>query len=421
MTLLIRSAKIIDSGSPFDGKTMDIFIENGRISSISKKITKTGSKTFEAKNLHVSPGWFDMHSNFRDPGMEHQENLESGTEAAASGGFTGVALMPSTHPVIDSKSGIDYIKNKTRNSIVNVFPLGTISKGMQGKELSEMFDMHLAGAIAFTDDKKSVHDPYLLKIALLYAKGFKGLIINFPNDKNIARKGVMNEGVKSTELGLPGIPSLAEEIMVARDLFLAEYCDARIHFSTISASKTVELIRKAKRQGIQVSSEVAAHHLLLDDSVLNGFETGYKVLPPLKTKKEIKVLTQGLKDGTIDVICSDHSPADEETKRLEFPDAAFGAIGLETCFAAANTALRKEIPLKDIIKKISSNPRKILGLKNPLIDEGAEANITLFDPDLEWVFSQNHIRSKSKNTPFLGSKFVGKPLAVFNNGKMRLC
>lgn len=420
MTLLIKAAKIIDPGSPYHGKTMDILVENGIISSVKKSIEKK-VKTFKHGGLHVSPGWFDLHANFRDPGFEHQETLETGAAAAAQGGFTGVALMPSVNPASDSKAGIDYIKNKSKNFLTDIFPVGTVSKELKGKELSEMYDMHNAGAVAFSDDKKSVQDANLLKTALLYAKGFNGLIINFPNDKNIARNGVMNEGNTSTELGLKGIPSLAEELMAARDLSLAAYCEARIHFASISTVKAVELIKKAKKEGVKITAGVASHQLFLDESVLKGFDSNYKLLPPLRTKEDIKALVNGLKDGAIDVICSDHSPEDEETKKREFDDAAFGIIGLETCFASAHTALRKFLPLEDIIHKISINPRKILGLKIPVIKEGEEANFTLFDPEAEWIFSPAHIRSKSKNTPFIGTKFTGKPVAVYNKGKWSEC
>lgn len=419
--LLIKSARIIDPLSPHNGKVMDILIENGTISSIKSSIQEKRANVFKRKNVHVSPGWFDMHVNFRDPGLEQQETLETGANAAAHGGFTGVALMPSTHPPVDSKAGIDYVKRRTQNFLVDVFPLGTVSKELKGKELSEMYDMKMAGALAFTDDKKSVQDANLLKIALLYAKGFSGLIFNFPNDKSLSRNGVMNEGNTNTELGLKGIPSLGEELMVARDLALAGYCDTGIHFATISASGTVELISKAKKEGLQVSADIAAHQLFLDDSVLRGFDSNYKVLPPLRLKADIKALLKGLRDGTIDVICSDHSPEDEETKRREFDDAAFGMIGLETCFAVANTALKNVLTIQEIISKIAINPRKILGLEIPLIKEGEYANLTFFDPDMKWTFEEKHIYSKSKNTPFPGTNFIGKALGVYNKGMWKEC
>lgn len=419
--LLIKSVKIIDPGSPYQGKTMDLLIENGLISAIKKTISGKKIKSYTAPNLHASPGWFDMHANFREPGMEHQETLETGAAAAAHGGFTGVLLMPSTLPPMDSKAGIDFIRNKSKKFIVDVFPSGTISKGLKGKELSEMYDMHCAGALAFTEDKKSVQDAYLLKVALLYARGFNGLIINFPNDKNIARNGVVNEGVTSTELGLKGIPALAEELMVTRDLFIAEYCHAAIHFATLSTAKSVDMIRKAKRNGLRVTAEVASHNLLADETNLKGFDSNYKLLPPLRPKSDIKALRRGLKDGSIDVICSDHSPEDEETKRREFDDAAFGIIGLETCFAIANTALKNVLSTTEIIKKISINPRKILGLPVPKIKEGEPANITFFNPSIEWTFTQKNIFSRSKNSPFTGTKFTGKALAVYNKGQWVEC
>ncbi len=421
MDLLIKSAKIVDPLSKHHGKKMDVLIENGILTSIKPQIPEQKCKTFKCPGLHLSPGWFDMHANFRDPGMEYQETLETGTESAMQGGFTGVALYPATHPPIDNKAGIDYIQSKTKKFLVDVFPFGTVSKGGSGKELSEMFDMHQAGALAFTDDKKSIQNANLLKIALQYAMGFNGLIINFPNDRTISRNGVVNEGKEGAETGLRGIPALAEELMVSRDLFLAGYCNSKIHISTISCGKSVDLIERAKKSGLAVSTEIASHQIFLDDTYIKIFDSNYKVLPPLRNADEIKALIKGIKNGVIDVICSDHSPEDEETKRKEFDDAAFGIIGLETCFAIANTVLRKIIPLEKIIEKICHNPRKILGLEIPEIIEGKKANFTLFNPDTEWIFSKNHIFSKSKNTPFEGVKLTGKALGVFNNGQWREC
>lgn len=427
MDLLIKSAKIIDSGSSLNGKTLDILIENGTITAIKANIKAgKGVKVFEAKNLHVSIGWFDMQVNFRDPGFEYKEDLISGAKAAAHGGFTGVAVMPSTYPPIHSKAEVEYVKNKTENLLVDVHPVGTISRKLEGKDLSEMYDMSLSGAIAFSDDKNAVADAGLLTRALLYAKNFNGLIITHCDDHSISVDGKMNEGITGTGLGLKGMPALAEEIMVARNIFLADYTGAKIHFSSISTKGSVDLIRHAKKSAkggspsggkkLNITCSVNAHNLALDDSHLKGFDTNYKVNPPLRTKADINALLAGLADGTIDAITSDHSPEDSETKVIEFDHAAFGMTGLETCFPLANMHHGK-INLASLIQKISANPRKILGLAIPKIKVGEKANLTFFDPNLNWTLTEKEIYSKSKNTPFIGEKLKGKALGVVNKGK----
>jgi dihydroorotase len=421
MHILIKSAKILDKSSAFHGKTADILIEDGIIKQIGENLKSNKAEIIEKENLHVSIGWFDMRVNFRDPGFEYKEDIFSGIKAAASGGFTGVLVMPSTLPPIHSKAEVEYIRNKSKGAVVDVFPAGTVSHRLEGKDLSEMYDMHLSGAIAFTDDKQAVSDPGLLQKALLYVKGFNGLIISFPEDKKIASDGKINEGVISTSTGLKGTPALAEELMIARDIYLTEYTDSRLHIATVSSAKSVELIRQAKKKGLQITAEVTAHHLALDESELLDFDSNFKVKPPLRTSEDIKALVEGLADGTIDVICSDHSPEDIEMKQREFDHAAFGTIGLESAFGAANAAVSASIDVEDLIEKISINPRKVLGLKIPAIKEGEKANLTLFTPNEEWTFDQQHIKSKSNNTPFKGKKLRGRAVAVINNGLMEWC
>lgn len=417
MEVLIKSAKVVDPNSPQNGKTVDILIKNGKIAEIAKKITPAKKVTeFSAGNLHVSPGWFDMHVHFRDPGFEYKEDIISGANAAAFGGFTGVACMPDTDPPIHTKSEIEYVENKAKGLPVDVYPIGAISKNLEGKDMAEMFDMKTEGAVAFSDGKKAVANAQLQSLALLYTKGFDGLVMTYSDEEKISNNGKMNEGEVSTVLGLKGIPALAEELHVARNLFLAEYHDAKIHLSIISTAKSVDLIRQAKKKGVKVTAEVTAHHLALDDSKLSGFDSFFKVKPPLRTKKDITALTKGLKDGTIDAIVSDHSPEDEETKKVEFDRAEFGIIGLETAYAVVNTYLDNKISIEELVEKIALNPRKILQLDTPSVKEGEEANITLFDPTYEWTFTADNIQSKSKNTPFVGSKFKGKALAICNNG-----
>ena len=419
MNVLIKSAKVIDSNSEFNGKTVDILIEKGLISEIGKTITNTNNvKEINFDDLHVSAGWFDMRANFCDPGLEYKEDLNSGLKAAAKGGFTGVMVMPDTTPANSSKSGIEYVNNKTKGNIVDALPAGSLSHNCEGKEIAEMYDMHAAGAIAFTDNKKSVKNSSLLNRALLYSQSFNGLIIDFPNDKELSHSGQINEGVVSTELGLKGIPALAEELMVTRDIYLAEYCDSRIHLSNISTEKSVALIREAKKKGLKITADVNSYHLLLDETELLHFDNYYKVTPPLRTKADLKALINGVNDGTIDVICSDHTPEDIENKQCEFDHAAFGMINLQTSFAATNT--KGKISIETHIEKITNAPRTILGLENPTIKVGETANLTLFSPNEKTTLTKEAILSKAKNSPFIGKELTGKVYGVVNNNKIEL-
>lgn len=418
MDLLIKSARIIESGSNLNESVRDVLISNGKIEKIASTIKASENlKVFKAKDLHISSGWCDLRSHFQDPGHEYKEDLHSGMAAAAAGGFTAVALSAACLPVIDSKSGIEYIKNHSRGSIVDILPMGSVSQQMKGQDLAELYDMKQAGAIAFSDDKKSISNPNLLLRALLYTKAFNALVINFPNTKEISAAGVMNEGDISTVLGLKGIPELSEELMVARDIYLAEYTEGRLHFSTISTPKSVELIKEAKQRGLKISCDVAAYQLLLDDAEIMEFDTRYKTLPPLRSKESIKALIKGIKMGIIDAICSDHQPEDIENKKMEFDHAAFGIINLQTAFAAANTALGKKVPLHMLIDCLSKNPREILQLPEVKIEEGQPANLTLFSPYEIFSLKKENILSKSENSPFIGKELKGKIYGICNNGK----
>lgn len=418
MNVLIKSAKIIDSNSPFNGKNVDILIEKGIIHQIDKSIKNDKNyKEISFKNLHVSAGWMDMRVNFCDPGHEYKEDLTTGLKAAALGGFTEVVTMPDTNPVTDSKAGIEYLINKSKGNLVTLYPTGSLSHQCEGKDIAEMYDMYSKGAVAFTDNKKSIANPSLLTRALLYNQSFGGLVMNFPNDELIYQKGQMNEGIVNTHLGLKGIPALAEELMVSRDIYLAEYCGARLHLTNISTKKSVELIRDAKKKGIKITADTNSYHLLLNESELTDFNTNFKVMPPLRTKDDINALIKGLKDGTIDTICSDHTPEDIENKQCEFDYAAFGIINLQTSFAVCLTALNGKLELEELIKKITINPRNILQLKQAKIKEGATANITLFNPTGTTTLTKEAIVSKSKNTPFIGKKLRGEVYGVINNDK----
>ncbi|HWZ04042.1 MAG TPA: dihydroorotase [Mucilaginibacter sp.] len=413
MNLLIKSATIIDPNSPFNQKIADVLIEKGIITQIAPEI-ETDTEIFEAEGKYISPGFFDLNCNIGEPGLETKEDLYTGTKAAAAGGFTGIALMPNTIPPVHSKSEIEYILNRAKKNLVDVYPLGTISHKREGKDLAEMYDMYLSGAKAFSDGNRPVQDAGLMERALLYAQGFDALIFSYPEDTAIAGKAKVNEGEVSTLLGMKGIPSLAEELMIARDLYLAEYTVSRIHFSTISTTRSVELIREAKRKGLEVTCDVAAHHLILTDEALLGFDSQYKVKPPLRTQDDVDALIAGLKDGTIDAIVSQHTPHEVEFKNVELEVAEFGIIGLQT---ALPLALKAGLDIGLIVEKMAINPRKILNIDIPVIAEGKEANFVLFDADEVWEYNKKNNRSRSYNSPFIDHNLIGKVLLTCNNNQ----
>ncbi|MEE2931176.1 MAG: dihydroorotase [Bacteroidota bacterium] len=425
MNILIKKAKIIDPNSKHNNKIRDILIINGKIEKIASRIKKpiSSKKITEIieKNLHLSPGWFDMHVNFGEPGFEQRETIKTGSESAIKGGFTGVQIMPNTEPVLDNRGQIDSIFNKVRNNIIDIVPAGNITKKQQGEEITEMRDMFNGGCKAFTDDKKSLMRNDILTIAMLYTKDIDAVIMNFPNENYLAKDGKMHEGQISTELGIKGIPKIAEEIMIDRDLQISNYTKSRIHLSYISTSNGVQKIKQAKQQGLKVTADVALHNLFLTDKSVNNFDTRYKVLPPLRERSDINMLLKSVKNGIIDVITSDHTPINKEEKKIEFENAAFGIIGLETAFGLIGKHLTPYLTIEEIIKVISINPREILKLKKVVIDEKNNANLTLFNPELEWIFTKDDIRSKSKNSPFIGQTLKGKAIAIYNNGKFRRC
>ncbi len=414
MNLLIKSATISDPGSPFYQQVADVLIEKGHITKIGVQIN-SDTESFNAEGKHLSPGFFDLNCNIGELGLETKEDLQTGTQAAAAGGFTGVALMPNTQPPVHSKAEIEYLMNRAKNNLVDVYPLGTISYKREGKDLAEMYDMYQSGARAFTDGDRPVQDAGLMERALLYSQGFGALILSYPEDTAIAGKAKVNEGEVSTLLGMKGIPSLAEELMIARDLYLAEYTGSRIHFSTISTERSVELIREAKKNGLKVTCDVAVHHLLLTDEALLGFDSLYKVKPPLRTQKDVRALMAGLKDGTIDAIVSQHTPHEVEFKNVEFEVAEYGMISLQTAFSIA---LEAGVQVEMIIQKMAVNPRKILNLDVPVIAEGKKANLVVFDENAEWTFDKSNNRSKSYNSPFIGKKLRGSILLTYNNNKL---
>jgi len=414
MNLLIKSATIIDPNSPFHQKVADILVEDGYITVIGKNVNAK-AETIDGKGKYVTPGFFDLNCNIGELGLETKEDLQTGTRAAAAGGFTGVALMPNTQPPVHSKAEVEYLLNRAKNNMVDVYPLGTISHKREGKDLAEMYDMFLSGAKAFTDGNRPVQDAGLMERALLYTQGFGALILSYPEDTAIAGKAKVNEGEMSTLLGMKGIPPLAEELMIARDLYLAEYTGSRIHFSTISTIRSVELIRDAKKKGLHVTCDVAVHHLLLTDETLAGFDSQYKVKPPLRTKKDVNALIKGLKDGTIDAIVTQHTPHEVEFKDVEFEVAEYGIIALQTAFS---TAVQAGLDIELIVQKMAVNPRRILNIEAAIITEGKKAELALLDADTVWEYTKQNNRSKSYNSPFIGQNLKGKALLVCNNNHL---
>lgn len=412
MKILIRSARIIAPSSSLHHQSKDIFIENGIISKIANKITVSDDvKIIEGKNIHVSAGWFDLRANFCEPGHEYKEDLESGLMAAAYGGFTAVALSSATHPPIDSRSSVEFLLSRKKNHPVDIYPLGTVSAKRDGKELSEMYDMHLGGAIAFSDDKQSISSNKLLFKALTYSKAFDGLIMDFPMDFEWIDEGMVHEGVVSTKMGIKGIPDEAEALIVQRDLSMLEYAGGKLHLGPISSALSLKLIKRAKKAGLSITVDVNQHSLLLTDESTQDFDSNFKLMPPLRDEKNRKALIAALKDGSIDAISSDHQPEDDDEKRIEFSHSAYGAIGLESCFPISLEAIDD---LDVVIEKLTNGPRKILGLDPIELKVGEKANLTVFDPLHKWTYDKESVHSKSFNSPYIGKELKGKALAVIN-------
>lgn len=417
MLLLIKNTTIADPNSPHNGQTTDILIENGSIKAIGNNLNADNAEVIDATDTHTSVGFMDMRVQFADPGFEHREDIFSGCQAAAAGGFTGVAVLPSTNPPVHSKSEVEYVANKAKGQLTSVYPMGCITHNRDGQEIAEMYDMHTAGVVAFTDGNQAISDSGLMHRAMLYAKGFNGLLCVHAQDAGLSVGGQMNEGEMAVHLGMKGIPNLAEQLMVKRDIELAKYNDAKIHFSHISTVEAVELIRRAKKDGVQVTADVSIAHLIWDDTALEDYDTNYKVTPPLRSKVDKQALIEGLKDGTIDAICSDHNPQDTEQKVVEFDFAANGIIGLQT-FLPLLLQLKEAVGWDILINAITHKPRTILGLANGSITENSSANLCVFHPLKTWELNKTSNRSKSVNSPLFGKTLTGKVVATINNNKI---
>lgn len=418
MKILIQSARIISKGSPFHLKTRNVLLNNGRIAEIGEK-NYSADKVIDATGMILSPGWVDIGASVGDPGHEQREDLQSLAKAAAAGGFTEVAVLPNTQPAVQTKNEISYLTANNDNRLVQIHALAAVTKNCKGEELTEMIDLHHAGAVAFTDGLKPVwHTDIFLK-SLQYLQKFEGLLIDHPEDNWLNLFGQMHEGAQSTMLGLKGMPRIAEEVAISKNLELLTYAGGRLHLSKLSTAKSIELVRTAKKKGLQLTCDVAAYQPLLSDTLLVDFDTNYKVNPPLREKADQDALLKGLKDGTIDVLVSNHTPHDDESKFLEFDQSEFGLINLQT-FASQLASLAEEMELADLIEKVTDAPRRLLKLQPVVIDVDTRANLTLFDPNSEWTFSADFNLSKSKNSPWLGQKLKGRAVAVFNNSKQSI-
>lgn len=415
MNLIIRKAKIIDPKSPFHNQIVDIQIKEGKISKISGEIDSIDAEELVLENLHISQGWFDSSVSFGEPGYEERETIANGLHVAGKSGFTGVALQPNTNPVLDNQSQISFVLSKAKDAATEIYPIGALTKNSEGKDLAELFDMKNTGAVAFGDYGKSLENANLLKIALQYTQDFDALPIVFNQDMNIKGNGVAHEGIASTRLGLKGIPALAEELHVARNLYLLEYTGGKLHFPTISTAGAVALIKEAKAQGLNVSCSVSVHHLTMTDEKLDGFDTRFKVSPPLRDEENRKALIAAVLEGTIDMVTSDHNPIDIEHKKMEFDLAKNGTIGLESAFGA----LMSVLPLETVIDKLTSG-RRFFSNENETLKEGISPNITMFNPEGNSIFTKENILSKSKNSAFLGIEMKGKVYGIINNGKLVL-
>ena len=417
MTLLIKAAKIIDKSQPaLHLKKRDILVEKGLIKAIAADIDPPrGSKVITLKNLHVSPGWFDSSVSFGEPGHEERETISNGLEVAGRGGFTGIVLNTNTNPTPDTSGDIVFLKESARNHCTELFPMGTVSLQAHGKDLSEMFDMHCAGAVAFSDYKLPIENPNLLKLALLYAQNFGALVCSFPMDAQLGGRGQIHEGAMSVRLGLKGIPTLAEELRVARDLSLLEYTGGKLHIPTISSEASARRISEAKKNGLDVTCSVAIHHLWHTEEAMEEFDSHFKTLPPLRTPADRKFLRKALREGVIDFVTTDHCPLDVEEKRLEFDEAAFGATGLEEAFGILNQLFGPEDSAE-----ILSRGRSRFGLETPGLKAGNRALLTLFDPDAEYTLEAGDLRSTSKNSMFLGTPMKGRALGIVVGEKSSL-
>lgn len=422
LDLLISGGTLLDPATG-DQTRADVLVRDGRIRRIADRLdAPDGVRTLDATGRLISPGWIDMHVHLREPGQEHKETIETGARAAAFGGFTAVACMPNTVPPIATRDVVEFVKRRAEGLAVDVYPIGTVSKGRKGEELAEMADMVAGGAVAFSDDGSPVQHGGLMRRALEYARTVGVPILAHEEDLTLNPHGHMNEGTVATRLGLPGIPGLAEEAMIARDALLAEFTGGHVHVCHVSTARAVQIVREAQARGVPMTAEACPHHWALTDAAVetSGYDTDTKMHPPLRTAADVDAIKEGLRDGTIAVIATDHAPHAAFEKEVEFTEAPFGILGLETCWGLVGRDLIAPgvLTVAQAVHKLTAAPREILGLPVPRIAEGEGANLTVFDATTEWTFESRHIRSKSRNTPFVGARLVGRAWAVVNNGQL---
>ena len=417
MNVLIKQAKIISPSSPLNGQTKDILITDGIISKIADSISDKSDQVIEQDGLCVSIGWMDTFADFADPGFEYKESIETGASAAAAGGFTDIMLIPNSNPVVDNKAQVEYIVQKAKQVAVNIHPIGAVTKQTGGKELSEMYDMRQSGALAFSDGIHPIQNSGLLLKSLQYVKSFDGTVIQIPDDTSIGANGLMNEGIISTQMGLPGKPAMAEELLVARDIKLTRYADSKLHFTGVSSPKSLEYIKRAKEGGINITCSVTPYQVFFCDEDLQQYDTNLKLNPPLRNRADMLAIRKALTEGYIDCVASHHMPQHWDSKTCEFEYAKPGMIALETMFAVITT---NGLPVETFVNMQTVNTRNIFGLAIPEIKEGATACLSLFLPTAEFSFDETMIHSKSKNTPFIGKKLKGTIVGIINKSQIHL-
>ncbi len=416
MSILIKSAKIIDASSKFNGKTQDILIINGKIQEINNEIINSkAKKIISFKDLHVSSGWLDTSVCFGEPGLEEREDLSNGAQTASFSGFTDIVLNPETEPYLDTKADISYIKSNTKDFVTKIHPLGCLTKEAKSKKLADLFEMFESGAVGFYDFKRPITNSNLIKIALQYVQNFNGLVISFPYEKSLCPNGQMHEGQISTNYGLKGIPTISEEIMLKRDLKILEYTGGKIHIPCISTQESVKLIREAKKNKLNITCSVSINNLFFNDDKLKDFDTRFKVLPPIRSEEHRKALIKGLKDGIIDFVTSDHTPIDIDKKKTDFENSLFGSTGLESLYGALNSLFDLNTTIDILTRR-----KDTFGIEKNSINKGQTACLSLFNPNIEYEFVKENIISKSKNSCFIGSKLKGKALGIISNNSIKL-
>ncbi len=419
MTLLIQGGHVIDPGR-FNG-VADVLIENGTISAVGPKLAApAGARILPAAGQLVLPGFVDLHVHFREPGFEYKETIQSGTEAAVAGGFTTVCAMPNTNPVNDNQAVTEFMLERAKAAgNAHLYPIGAITKRSEGKELAEIGDLRRAGCIAISDDGKPVMNSLVMRRAMEYARAFDVPVVDHCEDLHLSEGGCMNEGVISTELGLPGIPSAAEDVMVARNVSLAELTGARLHLAHISTAGSVRMVREAKARGLKVTAEACPHHFTLTEELTRGYNTHAKMNPPLRTSQDVQAIKDGLRDGTIDVIATDHAPHATQEKQQEFTEAPFGIVGLETALPLTLALVEEGVlTLESAVDKLATAPAKAFSINAGTLAVGAPADVAIVDPGLEWEVDPSRFRSKSRNTPFAGWKVKGRVTTTIVSGRV---